>query len=57
MSRRKSRECDRERETWMEEGVLTLSAGPTVICLLPPLTINRDELDTVISKLLKVLAT
>ena len=41
----------------MEEGVLTLSAGPTVIRLLPPLTISRDELDTVISKLLKVLAT
>jgi len=41
----------------MEEGVLALSAGPTVIRLLPPLTISRDELDTVISKLLKVLAT
>ena len=41
----------------MEEGVLALSAGPTVIRLLPPLTISRGELDTVISKLLKVLAT
>ncbi len=40
----------------MEEGVLALSAGPTVIRLLPPLTISRDELDLVISKLLKVLA-
>ena len=40
----------------MEEGVLALSAGPTVIRLLPPLTITRDELDSVISKLLKVLA-
>jgi acetylornithine/LysW-gamma-L-lysine aminotransferase len=40
----------------MGEGVLALSAGPTVIRLLPPLTISRDELDTVISKLLKVLA-
>ena len=57
MSRRKSHECDQERETCMEEGVLALSAGPTVIRLLPPLTISRDELDTVISKLLKVLAT
>lgn len=40
----------------MEEGVLALSAGPTVIRLLPPLTISREELDTVIGKLLKVLA-
>ena len=41
----------------MEEGVLGLSAGATVIRLLPPLTITRDELDSVISKLLQVLAT
>jgi acetylornithine/LysW-gamma-L-lysine aminotransferase len=40
----------------MEEGVLALSAGPTVIRLLPPLTISRDEIDVVVSKLLKVLA-
>ncbi len=40
----------------MEEGVLALSAGPTVIRLLPPLTIRRDELDSIVSKLLKVLA-
>jgi acetylornithine/LysW-gamma-L-lysine aminotransferase len=40
----------------MEEGVLALSAGPTVIRLLPPLTISRDEIDSVVSKLLKVLA-
>jgi len=39
----------------MNEGVLALSAGPTVIRLLPPLTINRDELDTVIEKLFRVL--
>lgn len=38
-----------------EEGVLALSAGPTVIRLLPPLVITRDELDVVIEKLLKVL--
>jgi len=41
----------------MDEGVLALSAGPTVIRLLPPLTISRDELDKVISSLLKVLAS
>jgi acetylornithine/LysW-gamma-L-lysine aminotransferase len=40
----------------MEEGVLALSAGPTVIRLLPPLTIERDDLDAVIDALLKVLS-
>ena len=40
----------------MEEGVLALSAGPTVIRLLPPLVIGRAEIDTVVEKLLKVLA-
>ena len=39
----------------MEEGVLALSAGPTVIRLLPPLVIGRDEIDIVVEKLLKVL--
>jgi len=39
----------------MEQGILALSAGPTVIRLLPPLIINRDELDSVIGKLLQVL--
>ena len=39
----------------MEHGILALSAGPTVIRLLPPLTINRDELDSVVGKLLQVL--
>ncbi len=39
----------------MHEGVLALSAGPTVIRLLPPLTIGRDELDVVIRKLVDVL--
>lgn len=39
----------------MNEGVLALSAGPTVIRLLPPLVINRDEIDIVVEKLLKVL--
>jgi acetylornithine/LysW-gamma-L-lysine aminotransferase len=40
----------------MEKGVLALSAGPTVIRLLPPLTVTRDELDAVIDTLLEVLA-
>ncbi len=40
----------------MEEGVLALSAGPTVIRLLPPLIITQDEIDSVIRKLLQVLA-
>ncbi len=40
----------------MQEGILALSAGPTVIRLLPPLVITRDELDVVINALLKVLA-
>ena len=39
----------------MEDGVLALSAGPTVIRLLPPLTITREELDSVNAKLLQVL--
>jgi acetylornithine/LysW-gamma-L-lysine aminotransferase len=41
----------------MEEGILALSAGPTVIRLLPPLIISREQIDMVIDKLLKVLAT
>ena len=40
----------------MQEGVLALSAGPTVIRLLPPLVITREELGEVVEKLLKVLA-
>jgi acetylornithine/LysW-gamma-L-lysine aminotransferase len=40
----------------MDEGVLALSAGATVIRLLPPLTISRDEIDVVIGSLFKVLA-
>ena len=39
----------------MEEGVLVLLAGPTVIRLLPPLTISYEELDIVIEKLVDVL--
>ena len=41
----------------MQEGVLALSAGPTVIRLLPPLTIAEEELDAVAEKLSKVLAS
>lgn len=32
-------------------GVLALPAGPTVLRLLPPLTISRDEIDTVVDAL------
>ena len=39
----------------MEEGVLTLPAGTTVLRLLPPLTITFEELDFVLEKLVKVL--
>jgi len=40
----------------MEEGVLALPAGPTVIRLLPPLVITKDELDFVAEKVIKVLS-
>lgn len=39
----------------MENGVLALSAGPTVIRLLPPLTISEAELAEVVEKLHGVL--
>ena len=39
----------------MEEGVLALPAGPTVIRLLPPLMISHKELEFVAEKLVKVL--
>lgn len=39
----------------IEEGVLALPAGSTIIRLLPPLTISYEELDFVIEKLIKVL--
>lgn len=38
----------------MEKGILVLPAGPTVIRLLPPLTISYDELDIVVDKLSEV---
>ena len=40
----------------MEEGVLALPAGATVIRLLPPLTISEQELHQVADTLHKVLA-
>ncbi len=33
----------------MDEGVLALSAGPTLIGLLPPPTISQDAIDVVIA--------
>lgn len=38
----------------LEEGVLALPAGATVLRLLPPLTISYDELDWVIEKIVRV---
>jgi acetylornithine/LysW-gamma-L-lysine aminotransferase len=43
-------------EALIKEGVLALPAGPTVIRLLPPLNIKRDDLDTVVDALARVLA-
>lgn len=40
----------------MERGVLALSAGLTVIRLLPPLVISRRQIDTVVEALEQVLA-
>ena len=39
----------------LEEGVIALPAGPTVVRLLPPLTIEEDDFDRVIGALKKVL--
>lgn len=39
----------------MEEGIIALTAGSTVIRLLPPLTITSEELDRVVAALEKVL--
>lgn len=39
----------------MEEGILTLPAGATVIRLLPPLTIEYENLDKVANSLIKML--
>ena len=39
----------------LDEGVIALPAGPTVVRLLPPLTIEEDDLSRVIDALKKVL--
>jgi acetylornithine/succinyldiaminopimelate/putrescine aminotransferase len=41
----------------LQEGVLVLLAGSTVLRFLPPLVITREEIDTVVAALTKVLAT
>jgi acetylornithine/LysW-gamma-L-lysine aminotransferase len=43
-------------EALLDEGVLALPAGPTVLRLLPPLTIDYGDLDTVLAALRRVLA-
>jgi len=40
----------------IEKGVLAMPAGATVLRLLPPLTIGKEELDFVVEKLVEVLA-
>lgn len=40
----------------MERGVLALPAGPTVLRLLPPLVIGREEIDVVVGAVEEVLA-
>lgn len=40
----------------IEKGVLAMPAGATVLRLLPPLTISKEELDFVVEKLVEVLA-
>ena len=42
-------------EALLDSGVLALPAGPTVIRLLPPLVIEQDELDTVLTAIEQVL--
>ncbi len=44
-------------QAMMGEGVLVLLAGTTVLRFLPPLVITREEIDTVVTALAKVLAT
>ncbi len=43
-------------KTLMDEGVLALPAGPTVLRLLPPLVISQDELAQVVETVRKVLS-
>jgi 4-aminobutyrate aminotransferase-like enzyme len=39
----------------MDKGVIALLAGATVIRLLPPLVISREEIDIVVSALKEIL--
>jgi acetylornithine/LysW-gamma-L-lysine aminotransferase len=39
----------------MEQGVLAMPAGATVLRFLPPLVITREELDLVARKVIEVL--
>ncbi|MBN2126478.1 MAG: acetylornithine/succinylornithine family transaminase [Deltaproteobacteria bacterium] len=43
-------------QQFMERGVIALLAGPTVIRLLPPLVITRDDIDRVLEVFREVLA-
>jgi acetylornithine/LysW-gamma-L-lysine aminotransferase len=43
-------------QTLMQEGVLALLAGTTVLRFLPPLVITREQVDRVVDALAKVLA-
>jgi acetylornithine/LysW-gamma-L-lysine aminotransferase len=43
-------------QAMLREGVLVLLAGTTVLRFLPPLVITREQIDTVVSALTKVLA-
>ena len=39
----------------MARGIITLTAGPTVLRLLPPLVITQEELDQVVEAVKAVL--
>ena len=43
-------------QAMLQEGVLVLLAGSTVLRFLPPLVITREEIDTIVAALTKVLA-
>ena len=43
-------------EALIEEGVITLPAGTTVLRLLPPIVISKEDIDTAVEKIAKVLA-
>ena len=42
-------------KTLMEKGVIVLLAGPSVLRLLPPLVITKEEIDVVVNKINEVL--